>query len=322
MFHSPYIPPFAPVSNCFLDGSGFQMVMLVRSAVVVRKKKEKPKRPIVVKRISRVRGRGHATGSWKIAYADFVTALMAFFLLMWLVGTSTEERLHGISSYFQTPLRVALSGGSNAGESPIVVPGGGKSLAALDGTQFVRPDLPPAPHDVASAGDRVRSEEMLRLRALRRRLEDVVDLSPQMRKFRDQLLIDFTSDGLRIQITDKMGRPMFDLGSAKLEPYAESILRQIGQVLNNVPNRISIAGHTDAASYQGLEANYSNWELSIDRANASRRELVTGGMDPAKIVRVVGLASMVPLDSENQFNPANRRISIIVMNNKAGERRP
>lgn len=290
------------------------MVMLVRSPAGSRKKREKKKRPIVVKRISKVFQRGHQAGSWKIAYADFVTALMAFFLLMWLVGTNSSERLRDVSDYFKMPLAVALTGGPTPGEASSVIHGGGRSLTASEGKPRLKPDEPPRPDDVDSAGARVRQDEQERLQRLKRRLEDVVDLSPQMKKFRDQLLIDFTSDGLRIQIVDKLGRPMFDLGSAKPEPYAEEILKQIGQVLNEVPNRLSIAGHTDAKPYQGASANYSNWELSIDRANASRRELESGGMDPAKIIRVVGLSSSVPLDEKNPFNPSNRRISIIVMN--------
>ncbi|MDE2344107.1 MAG: flagellar motor protein MotB [Betaproteobacteria bacterium] len=290
------------------------MVMLVRSPAGLRKKKEKKKRPIVVKRVSRVLQRGRATGSWKIAYADFVTALMAFFLLMWLVDTNNSERLRDISNYFKMPLAVALAGGPAPGDASSVIQGGGRSLTAGEGKVHLNPDIPPRADDVASAGARVRQDELERLRRLKQRLEDVVDLTPQMQKFRDQLLIDFTSDGLRIQIVDKQSRPMFDLGSATPEPYAEDILKQIGRVLNEVPNHLSIAGHTDARPYQGVQANYSNWELSIDRANASRRELISGGMDPAKIDRVVGLSSSVPLDDKNPLNPNNRRISIIVMN--------
>ncbi|MDE1941673.1 MAG: flagellar motor protein MotB [Betaproteobacteria bacterium] len=288
--------------------------MLVRSPAGLRKKREKKKKPIVVKRVSTVQRRGRATGSWKIAYADFVTALMAFFLLMWLVGTNSSERLRDISSYFKMPLAVALTGGPTPGDASSVIEGGGRSLTAGEGKLRLNPVLPPKAVDVANAGEMVRQEELEKLRRLKRRLEDVVDLTPQMQKFRDQLLIDFTSEGLRIQIVDKQSRPMFDLGSASLEPYAEDILKQIGRVLNEVPNHLSIAGHTDARPYQGVQANYSNWELSIDRANASRRELISGGMDPAKIDRVVGLSSSVPLDDKNPFNANNRRISIIVMN--------
>jgi chemotaxis protein MotB len=124
---------------------------------------------------------------------------------------------------------------------------------------------------------------------------------------------------LRIQIVDEQNRPMFALAKAELQPYTKVILYEIGRALNDVPNRISLSGHTDAAVYSNGEKGYSNWELSADRANASRRALVLGGMEDSKVLRVVGLSSAVLFDKENPLNPVNRRISIIVMNKKAEE---
>ncbi len=133
-------------------------------------------------------------------------------------------------------------------------------------------------------------------------------------------MLDITSEGLRIIIVDELNRPMFNSARAELQPYAKIILQEMGKMLNDVPNRISLSGHTDATPFSTGETAYSNWELSADRANASRRELVAGGMQEHKLLRVVGLASAALFDKENPFNPINRRISIIVMNKKAEER--
>jgi chemotaxis protein MotB len=147
----------------------------------------------------------------------------------------------------------------------------------------------------------------------------MLDANAQLRAFKSQLLLDLTSEGLRIQIVDAQSRPMFDLSSSELKPYAKSILREIGSALYGVENRISLSGHTDATPFAGGEKGFSNWELSSSRANASRRELILGGMDEAKVLRVVGLASTVMFDKQDRFNPINRRISIIVMNKKTEE---
>jgi chemotaxis protein MotB len=141
-----------------------------------------------------------------------------------------------------------------------------------------------------------------------------------MRAFRNQIKVDLTPEGLRIQIVDDQNRPMFDIGSASLKDYTREILRELAVVLNSVPNRISLSGHTDAKPYVGGDRGYSNWELSVERANASRRELVAGGIEERKIVRVVGLGSAVLLDRNDPFNPQNRRISITVLNQRAEKR--
>jgi chemotaxis protein MotB len=140
-----------------------------------------------------------------------------------------------------------------------------------------------------------------------------------MAQFKKQLKLDITSEGLRIQIVDDQNRPMFDSGGAVMKPYTRDILREIGKTLNEVPNKISLSGHTDAVPYSGGETGYSNWELSADRANASRRELVAGGLEDGKVLRVVGLSSAIPFDKDNPNSSINRRISIIVMNKRAEE---
>ncbi len=273
-------------------------------------------RPIVVKRIKKVVG-GHHGGAWKIAYADFVTAMMAFFLLMWLLGSTTKGDLQGIASYFATPLKVAMEGGSGSGDSSSVIKGGGKDLTRQEGqVQNASAKLRKKTFDLKGAEASLRQQEKLRLEALKAQIQAAIDANPMLKQFKKQLLLDITTEGLRIQIVDEQNRPMFATASADLEPYTKDILRAIGQMLNTVPNRISLTGHTDAAPYANGGTAYSNWELSCDRANASRRELVAGGMNEDKVLRVVGMASSIPLDKENPMAPINRRISIIVLNKK------
>lgn len=277
-------------------------------------------RPIIVKRIRKPAHRHHG-GAWKIAYADFVTAMMAFFLLMWLAGTISSSNLKGIEEYFKTPLTVALAGGPAVGNSKSVLKGGGKDLLEEAG-QTRKTDVARTVKkmDLKTAQQQVEKAELEQLEALKRKLEAAIDASVTLSQFKKQLLIDITSEGLRIQIVDELNRPMFESSRAELQPYAKQILREIGHLLNDVPNRISLSGHTDAAPYPNGEKSYSNWELSADRANASRRELVAGGMDESKLVRVVGLSSAVLFDRTNAYNPINRRISIIIMNRNAEDR--
>jgi chemotaxis protein MotB len=276
-------------------------------------------RPIVVKRIKKVAG-GHHGGAWKIAYADFVTAMMAFFLLMWLLGSTAKGDLQGIAEYFSTPLKVAMAGGSGAGDSSSVIQGGGKDLTRKDG-QVKKGSEPPArkTYDLKGAQADLERIEGEKLKGLKARIEAAIEASPTLKQFRKQLLMDITTEGLRIQIVDAQNRPMFASAKAELQPYTREILHEIGRVLNDMPNKISLSGHTDATPYSTGDKGYSNWELSSDRANASRRELIAGGMEEGKIVRVVGLSSAVLMDQQNPNNPINRRISIIVMNKKAEE---
>ena len=278
------------------------------------------KPPIIVKRIKKGK-HAHHGGAWKIAYADFVTAMMAFFLLMWLLGSTTKGDLEGIAEYFKTPLKVAMQGGSGSGDSSSIIQGGGKDLTRTNG-QVSKTEKPVEKRTInlQAAQAELDRQETLRLKELKGRLEQAIENSPTLRAFRNQIRIELTPDGLRIQIVDEQNRPMFDIGSAMLKDYTREILREIAKVLNDVPNRISLSGHTDAKPYAGGERGYSNWELSVERANASRRELVAGGIEERKIVRVVGLGSAVMLDRVDPFNPQNRRISITVLNSRAEKR--
>lgn len=273
-------------------------------------------RPIIVKRIKKTAG-GHHGGAWKIAYADFVTAMMAFFLLMWLLGSTAKGDLKGISEYFSTPLKVAMAGGSGSGDSSSVIQGGGKDLTRKDGqiTKATDP-VQKKTYDLKAAQADLERLEAGRLKALKASIEKSIDANPLLKQFKKQLLLDITTEGLRIQIVDEKNRPMFASAKAELQPYTKEILHEIGKTLNDVPNKITLSGHTDATPYANGGTSYSNWELSTDRANASRRELIAGGMDESKVLRVVGLASAIPFDKDNPLNPINRRISIIVMNKK------
>ena len=284
---------------------------------------DKNKRPIVIKRIKKVAG-GHHGGAWKIAYADFVTAMMAFFLLMCLLGSTSKGDLQGISEYFKTPLKVALMGGSGSGDSSSIIKGGGQDLTRSEG-QVKQGELPPEKKVIslkAAKQEFLRLEaqkEIEQLRQLKKNIIQAIESNKNLEQFKSQILLDLTTEGLRIQIVDEKNRPMFRSGSAQLEPYTRDILREIGKMLNEMPNKVSLSGHTDAQPYSTAGGRYSNWELSADRANASRRELITGGLSDEKIVRVVGLSSAVLFDREQPLNPINRRISIIVMNKKAEE---
>lgn len=274
------------------------------------------KAPIIVKRIKKVAG-GHHGGAWKIAYADFVTAMMAFFLLMWLLGSTAKGDLNGIAEYFKTPLKVAMQGGSGSGDSSSVIKGGGTDLSRKSG-QVKKGETvnEKKSYNLEAAKAELERLEAAKLKLLKGRLEAEIDANPTLKQFKRQLLLDITTEGLRIQIVDEQNRPMFKLAGAELQPYTKIILREIGKVLNDVQNRVSLSGHTDATPYSNAGRGYSNWELSADRANASRRELVVGGMDEKKMLRVVGLASSVAFNQAEPFDPVNRRISIIVMNKR------
>ena len=276
--------------------------------------------PIIVKKVVRG-GHGAHGGAWKIAYADFVTAMMAFFLLMWLLGSTSEGDRKGIADYFSSPLKVALAGGSGTGDSSHVIKGGGEDLTRSHG-QVKRGDIEAARSTINLMALRAeqRRAALARLESVMRRVLERVAASEALQPYASQIRLEMTRDGLRIQIVDAEGRPMFDSGSAVVQPAMRELLRLVGAVLAEVPHRVTLEGHTDAVPFSGAASGYTNWELSADRANASRRELVAGGLPPDRLLRVEGLAASRPIDETNPTAPTNRRISILVMNRDAEER--
>ena len=276
--------------------------------------------PIIIKRVKKG---GHAVhgGAWKIAYADFVTAMMAFFLLMWLLGSTTDGDKKGIADYFQSPLKIALAGGSGSGDSNSILKGGGESLTSTVG-QVKKGDVEAQKNTINlhKLKEEQRRAEVSRLEDLKQDIQQKLQSNEKLKELNSQIRLDMTRDGLRIQIVDDQNRPMFASGSATIAPYMKDLLRAIGSVLTEVPNRLTLEGHTDAQPFPGGDRGYSNWELSADRANASRRELIAGGMTDDRILRVQGLASSQPFDEKDPLAPTNRRISIIVMNREAEDR--
>jgi chemotaxis protein MotB len=276
--------------------------------------------PIIIKRVKKG---GHAVhgGAWKIAYADFVTAMMAFFLLMWLLGSTSEGDKKGISDYFQSPLKVALAGGSGAGASNSLINGGGNDISQTSG-QSAKADAE-SKRSKRVATEQFRQSEAKadsrRLSALSAKIAAAISNNSKLADFASQIKLQITPDGLQIQIVDDQKRPMFDIGSASVKPYMRDILREIGVTLMDVENKVSLDGHTDRSAY-GSPLGYSNWELSADRANATRRELMAAGMPEDKLARVVGMGSSLPYEPENPKAPSNRRITLLVMTREAEER--
>ena len=316
--------------------------------------------PIIVKRIKKSAA-GHHGGAWKIAFADFATAMMAFFLVLWLMSSATPEQKKAIAGYFQDPI------GFTESASPYVIDLGGTPTPAPDRTlnpeiqaqpdstqnkvnpdvqeradpndsNRVAPDPTQAPdqsdkrqpNDAAqqqkdasqakmdpSQAEKIAEQvDKERLELLLQELQNKIEQNPELQKFKDQILLEITQDGLRIQIVDAENRPMFDSGSPRLKSYFEDILLAMADTIRQVPNKISISGHTDSARYVG-KGDFSNWELSAGRANAARRALEAGGYPDDQVARIVGYAASAPFDREHPLNPINRRIDITVLTKKA-----
>jgi len=306
-------------------------------------------RPIIIVKRHKKRGHVHHGGAWKVAYADFVTAMMAFFLVMWLVTAVSKEQRAAIFDYFKNP---SMEPGKSAKPAPGQMGPGGASTSPIDlrggldamrmritpvqdmgATAAVAPTRAEQTKDGAAPAPTTEEEkqqleakalqlqaeaEHKKLESLMEELREAVSKSQALEPYKDQLLLDITPEGVRIQIVDARNRPMFDVGSARLRDYTRAILGELAGYLSTVPNRISLTGHTDIRPYPG-NGGYSNWELSADRANAARRALVGGGLPDEKIARVVGLASSVLFDKADPENPINRRISIVVMTKQAEE---
>ncbi|MGQ1885195.1 flagellar motor protein MotB [Serratia marcescens] len=267
----------------------------------------KQNHPVVLVRKRKSHHAAHHGGSWKIAYADFMTAMMAFFLVMWLLAIASPQELTQIAEYFRTPLKVALTSGDKSSSESSPIPGGGDDPTQQHGLVKKQVDLPDS-----------RAEE-LRLNKLREKLDELIESDPRLKALRPHLLINMMDEGLRIQIIDSQNRPMFKTGSAQVESYMRDILRAIAPILNDLPNKISLSGHTDDIPYATGERGYSNWELSADRANASRRELIAGGLAEGKVLRVVGMAATMSLKQHGADDAINRRITVLVLNKQTQE---
>ncbi|MFD1215518.1 MULTISPECIES: flagellar motor protein MotB [Microbulbifer] len=266
-------------------------------------------RRIVIRR-SRKAHPVHHGGAWKIALADLMTALMALFLVMWIVSTASPQQLHGLAEYFRTPLAVALSKGDRESASTSVIPGGGADPAHVDGER-ARVDL---------RSQRLPDDTRRTFMDLRFRIESVIQGDPELWEMRDQVRFELIPDGLRIQLLETDQRTMFQLGSDTLVPEMQRLIRALAPLLNQLPNAVSISGHTDSLSYAAGDSGYSNWELSADRANASRRELMAGGLQSDKVLRVTGMGERVPIPGSHPGDPVNRRISLLVLSEEAADR--
>ncbi len=288
--------------------------------------------PIIIKK-KKGHGHGHHGGSWKVAFADFMTAMMAFFLLMWLMAATNDPQKKAIAGYFNE-----VGGG-------LVGPGGANSgVIQFDNPESSPSEIaPPTIKNEAEGGENERNsgagieqnamipltaqqmreqyekQEKENLQKLKEQLQEELNRSDSvLREVRDQILIDYTGLGLRVQIVDKEQRPMFDTGKANMKEYSLAVLEALAPLLDSVPNRLSITGHTDAAKY-GDGALYSNWELSADRANTARRALLDGGYPEGKIINVQGMGSAAPFNTEDPLAPINRRIAILVLKKSVEE---
>jgi len=282
-------------------------------------------RPIIIKRIKKSGGGGHHGGAWKVAYADFVTAMMAFFLLMWLINTTSPEQKRGIADYF-APASVSPTtsgaGGILAGTAL------GNEGSKQNGSQSIVQDASPdARHptdgkakDAAKGADP--TSEQLReaqqrkeaaafasaAQSLRQALQDM----PELAELSKNIIIDQTPEGLRIQLVDQEGRSMFNTGTAVPNDRAKVLLRAIAKIINQLPNRISIYGHTSANAGQGGKAD-GDWPLSANRADASRKILQGAGVDADRIYQMSGKATSEPLYPDDPTLPGNRRIAIVLL---------
>lgn len=289
-------------------------------------------KPIIIKKVYKKGGDGHHGGAWKVAYADFVTAMMAFFLLMWLLNVATEEQLAGLANYF-SPISASnsqsgsggvLGGLSLSAEGALVsqaAPVGAAPQNAADGdVDVVDDDEDLGDAEMLENGAVTQSqfekmkaeEEQEMFAAAKAELQQAIEGIPELQDLANNLIVDQTPEGLRIQIIDQAGNSMFPLGSAKMYDKTYNLLAKVSEVVKKLPNKISIRGHTDSVKYSP-NAEYNNWDLSADRANASRRALEVAGLDPTRIYNVVGKADKEHLFPDDPTSPQNRRISIVLL---------
>lgn len=264
-----------------------------------------PEVKVVVKKKKGGHGAAHG-GAWKIAYADLVTALMSFFLLMWLLNNSSSNVKAGLAGYFQQGEAFFQTA-----EGKAILEAHGKGI--LPGGR----GLSPLPGEGAGANATSPEAQEKELEAMERTAQAITAAFAEdqlLQAFQDQISMDFTAEGLRIQIQDKAAQVLFDSGSSKLKPHTLAILKEIAQELGKLPNHVVIGGHTDSAQYAGQA--YTNWELSAERATAARRVLESSGLRPGQVRRVVGYADTIPLEGKDPKDPQNRRISIVVLSSE------
>jgi chemotaxis protein MotB len=273
--------------------------------------------PLVIKRIKKSGGAGHHGGAWKVAYADFVTAMMAFFLLMWLINTTTPEQKRGIADYFAAQ-NISKSSSGAGGVLAGTVFGAEGSRAGGAMTSMTAQQAPSPPQDRsategelkggASDGqmpDREFEQAEMSLRQAMQQMPDIAELSRN-------LIVNETPDGLNIQLVDQEGQAMFEPGTAVPLPKTRALLQQVARIVDRLPNRISITGHTDAVAFEGPNG-MTNWELSAARANAARAVLSSQGIPSDRIFEVSGKAGTDPLLPNDPYASSNRRISILLM---------
>lgn len=280
--------------------------------------------PIIVKKVKKG-GHGHHGGAWKVAYADFVTAMMAFFLLLWLLSVTTEVQKEGIADYFTSrPMVTRSESGSSGvlGGTTVEVEGAMTSkvqpLVTKPQTQdpALRPGSIPPQKETNISDERfmqeLRKREEENFKKVEESLKKAIQSTPELAEMASALKVDMTPEGLRIQIVDQEGKPLFASGSADLLPHTKELLKKVSSVIQKLPNEISVRGHTDGVPYSA-GAKYTNWELSADRANSSRRELLKGGMPATRMNNVVGKADTDHLFPDDPTDGRNRRISIILL---------
>ena len=293
-------------------------------------------RPIIIKKIKKA-AHGHHGGAWKVAYADFVTAMMAFFLLLWLVNTTSPEQKRGIADYF-APASISRttsgSGGILGGVGPVEKGARGEGITNPDPNKSqsatsqknVEPTETKADKEKAAAsssdkknqdansqaGESDKESEQSRFEQAEVSLRQAMQDMPELAELSKNLIIDQTPEGLRIQIVDQEGRPMFAPGETEPNGRAKLLLEAVAKVVNQLPNRLSISGHTDANPYYKADGS-SDWELSAARANASRRVLQMNGVANDRVHAVSGKAASEPLVPEDPYQPANRRISVVLL---------
>ncbi len=262
---------------------------------------------IIIKRLAKCPHAAHG-GAWKIAFADFMTAAMAFFLMLWVLGGTNDEEMKAMAEFFRDPT-VIESSPTTLVESKEA---GRTADAMIDMGGFK--DSPKGEEgDDDGSG---KAQEQAQMEMMKLQLEQKISESEALSQLKEQLKIDVTPNGLQVQILDDRKRPMFGAGVDLPRDYASKLIKEVGSVLASTKNKISIAGHTDSSGYHD-SAEYTNWELSADRANAARRLLLAGGVERDRIAQAVGMADTVPFDKENPYNPRNRRISIIVLTKEA-----